>query len=68
MVDFIIKNRLKGILVLSNKRGGDKIKRVANFKDWLFKRIIYELQSKNLVILQITTLMFILRILATKIS
>ena len=35
MVDFIIKNRFKGILVISLKRGGGIIKKVAKFKNWL---------------------------------
>ena len=34
MVDFMIKYRFKGILVISIKKGGDIMKKLANFKDW----------------------------------
>ena len=37
MADFIIKNRFKGILVISIKSGGDTMKKMVNFKDWNYK-------------------------------
>ena len=35
MIDFIIKNRFKGIFIILLKRDGDIMKRVAKFKGWV---------------------------------
>ena len=36
MVDLIIKNKFKGISVISSKKGGNTMKRAVTFKNWVF--------------------------------